>query len=250
MVVSGKKRLAFRINLKKTGYILLLCLFTGVFFLCCFTVRTNAERAIERVTITYETNGVRVTCGGFVCGECVFTVAHVFAYEDLNALSYEHRNGLTYFPLQKGIHVQMDRRRFVTFGAFVDTENDVAILVSPVVGKETVFRETPSFFFPVRVQVGPDPKYVTRRVLRVVQLGKGSLLQISGTVEKGVSGYPVLDSSGYVTGILRSVDRMHGVTYATGGDVLKRTYERFAQMSKSTTEHEYECDDETKKQGA
>ena len=216
------------------GYLLFLLLFSLSFLLFCHHVGNIVRNNVTVVTVQCDANGKRVTCGGFVCDGAIMTVAHILEYVDRNECASVHMNGCSYYPSLPGICVHMNGQTFFPLSAYVDEQNDLCLFPLPEVRGNVTFRENPTFFTSYYLPSIKEKTNEKKRLLFLSPFGRGTMLCLSGIVESGSSGYPVLDYSGDVTGIVCSVDHNKTVTYATGGKALISLYETYEKNYKSS----------------
>ena len=156
------------------------------------------------------------SCYGFFSGRAFFTVKHVFSLENMNENAYEHIHSRSYLLPNIGTYVHIGERTLSPTKIFLSDEYDAAILffdeAFPLLPLEKTFFSSDSCFSPLFGEKG-KPLYPCKNA-------DSKLYLLPFCAEKGMSGYPVFDGSGYVNGIICSYDKTNDLTVCLPGAAL------------------------------
>lgn len=206
-----------------TRYLYVFCAIIIIAFFAFFGVflyKRNNRIYSNIVDFSVKSETVTVECGGVASGTFVFTVAHLFSSVDMNDCAYVNDGICAFIHMPKGFICSNFGKELSCMFIYADFNADVAVVFL----KECVYPDiirnrnisSASFF---------APRFLGEKYSRVN--GKGfsfidgrRYLTLDFTAEKGLSGYPVFDSSGYVNGIICSYDKNNGSTYAVPKETL------------------------------
>ena len=173
-------------------------------------------------SVSLVTQNKSVECGGFVSGNVLFTVAHLFSYDDLYNCSSADTVRSSYFNIPDGLFISVNGNMLKGSYVYIDIPTDTALIF--LVGysyPEILCSETQnlrsSFFAPA----GTDDSYLEINCSGTVYCEGNKLISLDFTARKGLSGYPVFDDSGYVNAIICSYDKITGNTYAVPAETLR-----------------------------
>ena len=164
-------------------------------------------------------------CGGFATENFVVCVKHVFdvsSYEKTYVSNYEQWNECSYYHINVPAYVH-SRGETLAFDRFFSSEaSDVAVI--PV---SSYYRQVNvSSFFNGKSNVFlydvTTEKFVKTTKIYDFSSYDSEMRKIAYYAKKGSSGYPVVDSSGYVNGIICAVDNMNKHTYVIDGNEINR----------------------------
>ena len=161
--------------------------------------------------ITVEGNDFVTECGGAVIKDgTIITVAHPFrninSHDDIKISAYDKYNGKTYaLTLIK-----------------TDFEKDLALLscdsaLYPHIDISDYPNVYRTLFYPSKKEF----RYINKcNVSGVVNMDGQNLIVINRSVENGFSGYPIIDNSNTLIGIICSTDYMNKKSYVICGSTI------------------------------
>lgn len=170
------------------------------------------------------TNGeITVECGGFASGNAVFTVAHLFSYYDRNECIYDNNGICAFVHMSNNLVCSVDGENTAVSFIYADFNTDAAVVFLTTSVYPDVINREPVVPDRYLAPVGSGEKYRLVSGTGTALIDGKRFLALDYTADKGLSGYPVFDSSGYVNAIICSFDKNNGRTYAVPSDALLST---------------------------
>ena len=163
---------------------------------------------------------VTVECGGFVSGNAVYTVAHLFTYYDRNECIYDNNGICAFVHIPHNFVCNLNGENLEVSFIYADFNTDAAVAFLSFSSYPDVINREPSVStgYVAPVESGERYRAVTKKGTALIDGNR--YLALNYTADKGLSGYPVFDSSGYVNAIICSFDKINGRTYAVPSDAL------------------------------
>lgn len=184
------------------------------------------------VSLTLEKSDKTLFCGGFVTGKYVITCAHLFANEQLDICEKELMCKGSFVHIPEKLFIEYEKKRLLFKCIYADFSSDVAVIELTSVFPEVKFAsivKNETLFAPT----GNKVSYEKVKSFGSVSLGAAERLKLDYAAEKGLSGYPVYNLSGYVNGIICSFDKMNETTYAVPGDSIVSVIGEYEKIMKA-----------------
>ncbi len=219
-------------NFSRFFYIFGTLVFISFFALfCAFAGGAGGwEPKNAPVSIKLKKSDKTMFCGGFVSENFVITCAHIFSNERIFISENLHMNKGCFVHIPKNLYVRYGKHELIATRIYADFSSDVAVIgldtsfpkakIAPVTKKTDVYA-------PTKI----NRSYAKTKNLGLVSVGKVKKLKLNFSAEKGLSGYPVYDFSGYVNGIICSYDKTNGTSYAVVADDILRAIDEYKKQT-------------------